>query len=140
MISIIIVLYNSKLHINNCLNSIKQSCIKNQYEIIILNNNSNDHYLFDNKLLKKENIINLESNIGYSAAVNKGVSHSKGEIILTLNPDVILGNTTVDDLLDTLVSNDNIGIVGGKAFDKKSKFQLSSIRRFPHAYILLTRL
>jgi len=139
MISIIIVLYNSKFHINNCLDSINKSSIDDLYEIIIVNNNPNDKYSFNENLVKDNNIICLSKNIGYSKAINIGINKSKGNIILTLNPDVILQKNTINDMLKILNSNHNIGIVGGKAHDKDMLFQQSSLRRFPHFTIMLSR-
>ena len=140
MISIIIVLYNSKFHINNCLDSINKSSFDDLYEIIIVNNNPFDKYSFNENLVKSNNIIYLSKNIGYSKAINKGINKSKGNIILTLNPDVILQKHTIKDMVNILKSNPNIGVVGGKAYGKDMLFQESSLRRFPHFTIMLSRL
>ena len=138
MISIILVLYNSKDYIYDCLNSIIDSKIMNvPHEILILNNNQNDHYELNNNKIK---VIKSDSNIGYTSAINKLIQISKGDYILTINPDVILNKNTLYDMHCIIKNNKNIGVVGCRGLNTDKTLQISSRRRFPHIFTLLTRI
>jgi len=132
ILSIIIVNYNTSHFINQTIRSIKKSTLDIDHEIIIVDNNSNDHSI---DLIKKQfakiKLIENSSNYGFSKAVNIGVSNSEGKFILILNPDTILKKDTISELYQTLINDSNIGVVGGKILDCNGKFQLSSRRAFP---------
>ena len=137
MISIVIVLCNSKEYINNCLQSISNSFLKDiKYEILILNNNLSDNYLFNSK---KYRIVKTSKNIGFSKAVNKLIKYAKGEHIFLLNPDVILERNTIFEMYQNILKND-VSIVGCKIINADNSFQESSRRRFPHINVLIKKI
>ena len=87
-VSIIIPVYNSSKHIEECINSVINQTYKN-LEIIIVNDKSIDNSLsiinsFKDKRIK---IINLKENSGVSTSRNKGVEVSTGELICFLDSD-----------------------------------------------------
>ena len=132
ILSIIIVNYNTSHFINQTIRSIKKSTLDINYEIIIVDNNSNDQSIdLIKKQFTKVKLIENPSNYGFSKAVNIGVSNAEGKYILILNPDTILKKDTILELYQSLVSDSNIGVVGGKILDCNGKFQLSSRRAFP---------
>ena len=132
ILSIIIVNYNTSHFINQTIRSIKKSTLDIDYEIIIVDNNSNDQSIdLIKKQFTKVKLIENPSNYGFSKAVNIGVSNSQGKFILILNPDTILKENTISELYKTLINDSNIGVVGGKILDCNGKFQLSSRRAFP---------
>ena len=132
ILSIIIVNYNTSHFINQTIRSIKKSTLEVDYEIIIVDNNSNDKSVdYIKKQFPKIKLIQNTSNYGFSKAVNIGVSSSEGKFILILNPDTILKENTISELYKTLINDSNIGVVGGKILDCNGKFQLSSRRAFP---------
>ena len=139
MISVIIVLYNSKSHIYNCLDNLKKSLENINHEIIIINNNKSDSYTFDDTFVHPDNILIQKENIGYAKAINKGINHSKGDCFLLLNPDTMVNDDTIINLYSTLNKNNKIGIVGGKAVDFNGKYINSSMRRFPYVNLIVKR-
>ena len=131
-LSIIIVNYNTSHFISQTIRSIKNSNLNIDYEIIIVDNNSNDQSIdFIKKQFTQVKLIENPFNYGFSKAVNIGVSDAEGELILILNPDTILKKDTISELYQTLLNDSNIGVVGGKILDCNGKFQLSSRRAFP---------
>ena len=88
-ISIVIVNYNSGKHLSSCIESIKKN-INHNYEVIIVDNNSNDGSI-DNVCENNEiSKIYNKKNLGFAKANNIGANKSTGEIIHFLNPDCIL--------------------------------------------------
>ena len=136
MISIIIVNYNVRQDLIQCLNSITNSIINDKYEIIIIDNNSDISIQdLESKQIK---ILHMKKNVGFSIAVNIGISESRGELCLLLNPDTRVNSNTISILSKYIKNNLNVGAVGCKVLNPDGSYQLSSRRRFPNFLILLT--
>ena len=92
ILSIIIVTYNSKEDIFNCIDSIQKStCMP--YEIIIVDNDSSDgtqNYLREVEKQYHIRIIFNSRNLGFSVSTNQGIKASHGEYLVLLNPDTIV--------------------------------------------------
>ncbi len=118
-LSIIIISYNCKFFLINCLNSIKKWRSNYKIEIIIIDNNSEDNTIKGIKKLKIKNlkIIENDHNYGFSKAVNKGIKNSLGKRILLLNPDVIIIEDAINKLIRFAINKKKIGIFGGKLLE-----------------------
>jgi len=129
-LSIVIVAYNSKEILVQCLNSIiKYLSNEINHEIIIVDNNSTEEL----KLSKfnKLTIIRNDKNLGYSKAINIGVKKTTGEYVLILNPDVYFTNNAIEEIFFYFKKNRNIGVVGCKILNFKGQYQKYSMRRLP---------
>lgn len=115
-VSIIIVNYNTSSLLNRCVESILEKVSNIDFEIIIVDNGSNDCDLFQ---IESDRIrwINCGSNMGFGKANNIGVESAKGEKIFFLNPDTILINNAVKVLSDFLDNNPTCGACGGNLYD-----------------------
>lgn len=98
-VSIILVHYGKKKILNDCINSIRSSNPKVSYEIVVIDNNT--------------------ENRGYSKGNNLGVEKAKGEYILILNPDTFVEEGAIDKLVRFIESNKKVGIVAPTLFDPK---------------------
>jgi len=112
-LSIIIVNYNSSKELLVCIKSIRQYLTKIPYEILLVDNNSTDK----SKELLKNNIkdikkIFLQRNTGFAFANNYGIKKSTGEYILLLNPDTILIDSRIENMVQFLYKNSQVGVVG----------------------------
>ncbi len=133
MISIIIINYNVKVYLQKCIQSILKYIDLNNYEIIIVDNNSSD----ESVRMIKENFNNIKiiqnnKNLGFSKAVNIGINNSKGDFIALVNPDTIFEENSILTLKNFLINKNNIGVVGCKILNPNRTFQLSSRRGFPY--------
>jgi len=138
LISIVIILYKSKEYINDCINAIAKSYSYDKIsEIIVINNDVKTLYTFDNP---KVTYYQMKSNIGYSKAMNYGINKTTSDYILTLNPDTIVSPNTLEVMIETYKNNKDVGAVGVKVLNGDDTFQLSSIRKFPTPYIILTKI
>lgn len=105
--SIIIVLYNSSCYIEPCIDSI----MKQDYphEIIAVDNNSTDDGC---RILREKypgvRLIKSQENAGYGAGNNQGVRHAIGKYIVVLNPDTIVEEGWLRELINPLKNNDKI--------------------------------
>ncbi len=130
-LSIIIVNYNVKYFLEQCLYSLQKSSLK-QFEIIVVDNQSSDgsiNYLKP-KFPQVQFIVN-ESNKGFAKACNQGLAIARGENILFLNPDTIVAEDTLETAIKFLNQDENIGAIGVRMIDGKGKFLKESKRSFP---------
>ena len=90
-LSIIIVNYNVKHFLEQCLISVKKALNGIEGEIIVVDNNSVDGSLsLINEKFKDVVLISNQKNTGFSVANNQGIKIAKGENILLLNPDTVV--------------------------------------------------
>jgi GT2 family glycosyltransferase len=138
-LSIVIVNYNVKFFLDQCLTSVKKAIsqfetYKPEYkaEVIVVDNNSVDS---SRKLLQeKHNWVKTvfnKKNLGFSAANNQAIEISTGEYVLLLNPDTVVEENTFIKTIDYLDRNSDVGGLGVKMIDGKGHFLPESKRGFP---------
>ncbi|HUD09806.1 MAG TPA: glycosyltransferase family 2 protein [Patescibacteria group bacterium] len=130
-LSIIILSFNTKDTTINCLKSIVdqyQSELKNnQFEIVLVDNNSSDDTLEAVRKLNVQNLKIAESkeNLGFSKGCNLGAKSSKGEFLLFLNSDTEIKDQGFTKMVDYLRKNEKVGILGGALRNEDGTSQLS---------------
>ena len=111
-LSVIIVNYNTKNLIKNCLKSIFQALDGLRYEIIIIDNASTDGSA---KLIKKRFpdvcLIKNKKNSGFARACNQGAKIARGKILFFLNPDSQVRNKIFSKVFNFLRENPRVAIV-----------------------------
>ena len=124
MISIVLVNWNGKRFLSDCLHSIAAQSYQ-PTEVLIVDNASTDG---SQELLLREQrhyhyqLVCNECNLGYCGGANLGIRQTRGKYILVLNPDVILDVTFLEQLFDIAEQNPNFGILTGKLlrFDRRT--------------------
>ena len=110
LISIIIVNFNGRKHLETCLKHLSNINYKN-YEILIIDNHSTDGTLeFLQKNHPSIKVIKLEKNLGFAEPCNIGVKNSNGKYILFLNNDTQVTPNFLGELINTIQSDSSIGI------------------------------
>lgn len=134
-LSIIIVNWNSKDFLIECISSLIKNLKEIEYEIIVIDSGSFDGC---DKILDKwfPNALFIQSteNIGFAKANNKAFLISKGKIILFLNPDTIAFDDSIFILYKNIESLDNAGIVAPVLLNSDFSFQQTCIRAFPKIF------
>jgi GT2 family glycosyltransferase len=131
-LSIIIVNYNVKEFLQNLIHSIYKAVHNITYEIIIVDNASEDGSVefLGEKFPDVKLIVNKE-NLGFSKANNIGLRESKGEYLLLLNPDTIVSEDTFDKMIRFFKENPQAGLAGCKILNPDGTLQLACRRSFP---------
>lgn len=110
LVSIIIINYNGKHHLDKCLKSLMQIDYKN-YEIILVDNNSSDDSInFVKKFYPSIVIIQLEKNYGFAEPNNIGAKRATGEFLLFLNNDTIVKPNFISELVKVIKTDSKIAI------------------------------
>jgi len=145
-ISIVIVNYNVKYFLDQCISSIYKSEGDFDIEIIVVDNDSSDNSVqhIEQKFPKVIVEQNVE-NVGFSKANNQGVRKASGEFILVLNPDTLMSADTLKKCLgfyqqqSKQISNP-IGIIGVKMYDGSGLFLQESKRGFPTPFVSFSKI
>jgi GT2 family glycosyltransferase len=105
--SIIIVTYNHRQYLNDCITSIKKQDYP--YEIIIVDNCSTDGTIqFIKDFFPDITIIDSKKNKGYGAGNNLGFKYANGKYIVILNPDVIVQDSWLKNLISPLKNRNRV--------------------------------
>lgn len=109
--SIIILAYNQLQYTKICIESLQQYT-KEPYELILVNNGSQDRTNEYFHSIKGARVISNQENKGFAKGVNQGIKKAKGQSILLLNNDTVVTKNWLKNLRNCLMSNKEIGIVG----------------------------
>jgi len=130
-LSIIIVNFNTRQLLFNCLKSIFTETKNISYEVIIVDNGSTDDSLsFVKKHFPQVKIITNKKNLGFAKASNQGVTIAKGKYLLFLNSDTLILNKAIEKSLKFIIKNPQINILGCRLLNKDRSIQ-PSIGFFP---------
>jgi GT2 family glycosyltransferase len=147
ILSVIIVTWNTKTLVNECIDSIfALPEYSDSVEIIVIDNGSTDG---TDKLIseKYKEIVYIRNNdnVGYATAVNQGVKVAEGKYILLLGSDTVLKPNSLKRCIDFLDENNNAGAVGCKLVFPDGSPQ-GNCKKFPtlkngfYTYLSLDRL
>lgn len=140
-ISIVIVNYNVKDFLLECLRSIRESAKGLKVEVIVVDNNSTDGSVeFLEPLFPEVKFISLKENIGFGKANNLAFKDSSGKYILVLNPDTILEENNLSVMKEFMDNNPGTGISGCKVLNPDGTFQLACRRGFPTPWAAFSKL
>ena len=141
-LSISIVSYNTKGLLKQCLQSIYRETKSVSFEIIVVDNASIDGTV---DMVKSNfpdvNLITNKKNLGFAVANNQVMKNSKSKYILLLNPDTVVLNSSLDNLVKFMDSHPEAGVVGPQILNPDWTFQFSydegiSLKLFFNSFIL----
>src|SRR3989344_2254066 len=130
LVSIIIVNWNGKDHLEKCIPSVLKNSYQN-FEIIVIDNGSTDgsiEYLRLNFSFIK--LIRNKSNLGFAEANNQGIDSARGEYVLFLNNDTKVEKNFLSILVTRLSKDDKMGACQPKILHWEKPGKLDSIGSF----------
>ena len=136
-LSIIIVNYNVKYYLEQCLHSVWKAVESIDNEVFVVDNASKDDsvaYLktkFPQQQYPRLHIIANRHNLGFGKANNLALKKATGEFILFLNPDTILTEHTLHDCIAFARTRPDLGGLGVKMLRDNGEFALESRRSLP---------
>lgn len=114
LVSIVIVNWNAKENLEECLNSLFKISYKN-FEVILVDNGSNDNSVsFVKEKYPQTLIIESKENLGFAGGNNLGLKYCRGKYILFLNNDTIVTYDFLGKLVIFLDKRIDVGIVQPK--------------------------
>lgn len=131
-ISIIIVNYNVRYFLEQCLLSVERAARGLDTEVIVVDNNSEDDSL---AMLQRQfpqvKLIANRENTGFSKANNQGIAAANGEFVLLLNPDTVLQEDSLSAPLNFMEIHPECGALGVHMIDGTGNFLPESKRGLP---------
>ena len=116
-VSVIIVSYNVKFLLCQCLESIFNNSQGIDYEVIVVDNASSDGTVKElRKRFDSIRLIASDVNLGFGKANNEGAQVAKGKYLFFLNPDTLLLNNALLALYDFMECHPNAALCGGNLF------------------------
>ncbi|MBD2346112.1 glycosyltransferase family 2 protein [Anabaena subtropica] len=126
LVSIILVNYNGADVLPDCLYSIEKFIPKDDCEVILVDNNSQDNSLdFVSQNFPDITIIKLQKNCGFGAGNNAGAKVARGKFLFLLNTDTVLTSNIFPPIIDLIENSLNVGIIGTKLLFPDKSFQIS---------------
>ena len=131
-LSIIIVNYNVKYFLKQCLHSVLEAIEDIDAEVFVVDNNSSDGSV---EMLKEKfpsvKLIENKENTGFAKANNQAIREASGEYILLLNPDTLVESETFRKSVQFMDDHDDAGALGVKMLNGKGEFLPESKRGLP---------
>ena len=128
-LSIVIVNFNSAEYVINCIQSIKISSMKMEFEIIVIDNaskNDDRHKILS--LFPEVIWAQMGYNAGFARANNKGINISKGSHILLLNADTIIKEDAIDLMYQKFISQNKYIACGAQLLNTDGSHQHSGAK------------
>lgn len=141
-ISVVIVNYNVRDLVDNCISSVyKSAADKFSIEVFLVDNNSIDGSA-EHIRVKYPDVIVIENeqNLGFSKANNLALRNGKGEFTLILNPDTLLEENTFEKMHEFCRSHPDAGAVTSKLILANGNLDSACRRSFPTPGVAIPRI
>lgn len=131
-ISVVIVNWNSREYVRNCLLSLRRERSVPSLELIVVDSGSFDGC---GEMLRREFpealFVQSAENLGFARANNLGARHASGDFLLLLNPDTEVQTDAVSRLVDAALTIPRLGVLGARLLNTDGSVQTTCIRSFP---------
>lgn len=125
-VSVIIVNYNTKELLLQCLKSLFDKTIGVNFEVIVVDNASTDDSVeVVSRLYPNVCLVRSSINLGFGKANNLGYKYATGKYIFLLNPDTVLLNNAIEILYNFMEDHFDIAISGGQLYDAEGNYSHS---------------
>ncbi|MDP5199612.1 glycosyltransferase family 2 protein [Flavobacterium sp. DG2-3] len=140
-LSVVILNYNVRYFLEQCLLSVQEAIAAIDAEIMVIDNNSSDGSVL---MLKEKfpdvKLIENKENFGFPKGNNIGVRQAKGKYVCILNPDTVVAEDTFTKILAFAERQNNLGIIGCKLIDGTGEFLPESKRGIPTPWVAFTKI
>jgi GT2 family glycosyltransferase len=126
-LSVIILCWNDRKVIADCLESIYSKTASTEFEVIVSDNGSTDGSVeFIRGSYPKVHVIENGLNLRFAKANNVGIRASRGEYVLILNPDTLIHDGTLDRMIGFADEHPAVGAFGCRVLNADGSYQVSA--------------
>ncbi|MCI6619142.1 MAG: glycosyltransferase family 2 protein [Prevotella sp.] len=131
-LSVIIVSYNVRYYLEQCLRSLQEALRGIESEILVVDNQSDDDSVpYLSTRFPDAVFIQSPHNLGFAKANNLAIRQSSGEYVLLLNPDTIVSQSALKECLDFMEEHSGVGGTGVRMMKTNGADALESRRGIP---------
>ena len=131
-LSVVIVSYNVKYYLEQCLHSVWRAAEGIETEIYVVDNHSHDGSVdYLRERFPFVHVIDSNHNLGFSRANNIALRQCRGDYVLLLNPDTIVGENVFHDVLSFMDDHPKAGAVGVRMMNTDGRDARESRRGEP---------
>lgn len=131
-LTVIIVNYNVKHYVGQCLDSLQKALDGIESEIYVVDNHSRDDSVrYLRQRYRWVHTIDCNHNLGFARANNIAYKQSKGDYVLLINPDTFVGEDTIRMALEFMDEHPNAGGAGVKMYNADGTLANESRRGLP---------
>ena len=139
-LSVVILSFNTKELLGNCLTSIDKNTSGVDFEVIVVDNASADgSSAMVKKQFPKVKLIENKDNLGFTKGNNQGIKKASGRYILLLNSDTLLKDNSLEKMVEFMNDHPKVGAIGPKLLNADGTPQASA-GRFPDLSVVLIML
>ncbi len=144
LLSIVILNYNTKDLLLDCINSLLKVKLELHFEIIVVDNGSTDDSLIAVRKLQIQDssslikIIENKVNLGFAKGNNAARNQVQGEYVLFLNSDTVVNPGVLSESIEFMNMDPKIGVLTVKQIMKDGNIDPDSRRSFPTPWVSLT--
>lgn len=113
-VSVVLPVHNAFEYTYNCIASLILSYNKHSFEVILVDDESNDETVNISDYINNLTVVKNETNLGFLRTAEKGATEANGEYVVFLNNDTEVTTSWIDDLVDVFNRFDNVGMAGSK--------------------------
>ncbi len=133
-LGVLIVSYNTRGLLRNCLSSIYQKTTGIRFEVMVVDNGSSDNSV---RMIRKEfpqvKLIENRENLGFARANNQVIKRSRARYFLLFNPDTGLKASSPDKMIAFMDNHPEVGVLGCKILNADGTIQPSN-SSFPNLF------
>jgi len=140
-LSVIILNYNVRYFLEQCVLSVQKALQNIDAEIIVVDNASaDDSCAMMRERFPEVRLIANPENLGFPKGNNIGVAEAQGEYVCILNPDTVVAEDTFEKVLAFAQKQTDAGIIGCKLIDGTGNFLPESKRGVPTPWVAFTKI
>jgi GT2 family glycosyltransferase len=140
-LSVIIVNYNVRYYLEQCLLSVEKALCGVCGEVFVVDNNSTDDSM---PYLKSKfpwvRYIENDENVGFSRANNQAIREARGEYVLLLNPDTFIGERSLRECIEFMDKTPQAGMCGVGMLRIDGSFAPESRRGIPTPFVAFCKM
>ncbi|MBR5847668.1 MAG: glycosyltransferase family 2 protein [Bacteroidaceae bacterium] len=141
VLSVVIVNYNVKYYLEQCLESVRRASQGLQVEVFVVDNLSTDGSVpYLRERFPEVTFIENNENVGFARANNQAIRQSRGEYVLLLNPDTILCEDTLRRFVDFMDAHPEAGAAGAYMLHADGTFAPESRRGLPTPFVAFCKM
>ena len=140
-LSVVIVNYNVKHYLEQCLESVCRASEGLQVEVFVVDNLSTDGSIpYLRTRFPEVNFIENKENVGFARANNQAIRLAKGKYVLLLNPDTIVTEHTFADFITFMDAHPEAGAAGAYMLRTDGTFAPESRRGLPTPFVAFCKM